>query len=122
MRLLKAKSGSPSKASPKSICGSPSQESSSRRQLRRRDTDECVMRIREKKLAHIPDHILNTKTNNKGETPLGYITKEIRRKRPGNGRLSTKFWVTFHDEFDLSWDISAELPEPHLIRSRMTCS
>jgi len=109
--------GSPAKAKPeeaKIIEDNDDDEDtpSKRRQLERRDTDDQVERIRERKLPQVAVEVLKTKENAKGIKAKEYIAMELRAKRKTKGRLSTAFWVRFWEEYDFAEDIAGAMPEP----------
>lgn len=55
---------------------------------------------------------MQTKTNNDGASVFDYIRNHVKAKKITNGRVASAFWTKFWQEFDLSCDISAQLPQP----------
>lgn len=66
----------------------------------------------DRNLSHIDEHIVKTRTNKDGTSVYDFIRNHVKAKNITNGRLSTAFWTRFWQEFDLTCDISSQLPQP----------
>ena len=77
----------------------------------RRDVDSQTRRVIKDKLSKVDKLLVSTKTNKDGVTVYDYIKAHVVKKSAVNGRLSSGFWHEFRKQFDLTWDIAAELPE-----------
>ena len=84
-----------------------------RRRLDRRQTNEQVERIVDRKLAPIfPALVIANATTQHGEGVHDYIGRHLVSTRNSNQYLSTRFWTQFYREFDLRENCLDNLPGP----------
>ena len=91
----------------------PTSDSKKLKQLERRDTDDQVDRVIEQKLSSVPAHVIVGAVAKDGVTKVrDFIAAEIRTLRGTTKRLSTRFWSSFNDHFDIDVNASDILEEP----------
>ncbi len=94
-------------------CATPTSDSKKLKQLERRDTDDQVDRVIEQKLSSVPEHVIVGAVAKDGVTKVrDFIAAEIRTLRGTTKRLSTRFWTSFNDHFDINVNASDILEEP----------
>ena len=83
------------------------------RRLNRRDSDDQVERIMEKKLfAKYPREIIEGAALADGTTPRSMITKEVQTTKCTGEYLKATFWTRFFVKFPLQKGLAALLPDP----------
>ena len=106
------------------------QNASAVRTLQKRDTDDQVDRIIERKLAHIPVSVLASARDSAGLSPRDVLAEGIKALRGSRKNLASEFWIKFYDRFDLNQDTANtelevsegyELTDQHLIAALQSC-
>ena len=91
----------------------PQSDTKKLKQLERRDTDDQVDRVIELKLGSVPAHVIVGAVAKDGVTKVrDFIAAEIRTLRGTPRRLSTRFWCSLNEHFDINVSASDCLEEP----------
>ena len=66
-----------------------------RRELKRRNTDDAVDRVRRKRLPWVKEAGLNGCVSPEGKTAAAYLTDAVREHRDRGKHLKTEWWSEF---------------------------
>lgn len=83
-----------------------------RRRLDRRDTEERVDRVIERKLSRFPRELVEASVAADGSTVRETIAAEIRARKSSNEYLRQEFWTMFHSKYKFHEGVGNLLPEP----------
>jgi hypothetical protein len=92
------------------------QHEQKKRRLNRRTSDEQVERALQARTSHIPLSVWETRRDKAGRTVRQVVKDALKSVRSGDvrGRLSTKFWTSLHETFELNETLADNLAEPPL--------
>ena len=93
------------------VAAAPSaEESGKRRRLFKRDSEERVQRIIDRKFANIDAVIIDSRRNKAGQSLRDVIAQALRDLTPRRKYLSFAFWTKLFDDFDLHSAFVEQLP------------
>ena len=79
----------------------------------RRDSDEQGNRYIARKFPKLDQSRLKTVRNKKGQSLVGVVKEELKKKKLSQGRLSVQFSTRLYNEFDLYSTVFDDLPNVH---------